>query len=100
MIPPVGSLGHACQTSKLISSLGQLLPLTAIKTYTEKTTGKGPAKRESVTFFCNGRFPFASPTFTRTDMVKLIYAEFGIETEYVVGVENGPVFKTWFTRME
>ena len=67
--------------------------------YLEKTT-KGATKRDSVTLFCNGRFPFASPTFTRVDMVKCIYTEFGMETEYVVGVENGPTFKAWFTGME
>ena len=33
-------------------------------------------------------------------MVKRIYTEFGMETEYVVGVENGPAFKAWFTGME
>jgi len=66
----------------------------------EKGVGKGSAKSKSVTFFCNGRFPFASPTFTRTDMIKHIYTEFGMETEYVVGVENGPAFKAWFTGME
>ena len=81
-------------------SLDKPFPLTAIKLYLEKATGKGSAKRESVSFFCSGRFPIASPTFTRTDMVKQIYTEFGIEAEYVVGVENGPAFKAWFTGME
>lgn len=79
--------------------LAQLFPLTVIKTYLEKATGKGSTKRESVTFFCNGRFPLASPSFTRADIVKCVYSELGMETEYVVGVENGPAFKAWFTGM-
>ena len=73
--------------------------MTAIKTYlVEKITPKGITKKhESITSFCNGRFPFASPTFTRTDMIKRIYSKFGMENEYVVGVEVGPAFKAWFT---
>ena len=74
--------------------------MTVIKTYLEKTVGKGAPKSKSATFLCTGRFPFASPVFTRADMVKHIYTEFGMETEYVVGVENGPAFKAWFTGME
>ncbi|KAF9778350.1 hypothetical protein BJ322DRAFT_1114163 [Thelephora terrestris] len=78
----------------------QLFPLTVIKTYVEKPIGKGAAKCKSATFFCTGRFPFASPAFTQADMVKRIYTEFGMETEYLVGVENGPAFKAWFTGMD
>ena len=82
------------------SLLAELFPLTVIKTYLEKAIGKGSAKRESVTFFGNGRFPFAPPLFTRADMVKCIYTKFSIKAEYLVGVENGPAFKAWFTGME
>ena len=49
---------------------------------------------------CPGSFAVASPTFTRTDMVKQIYKQFGIHEEYVVGVQVGPPFKVWFTGME
>jgi len=74
--------------------------LTAIKTYVEKAAGRGSGKHVSDTYFCNGRYPFASPTFTRADMVKRIYNEFGVAAEYVIGVESGPAFKAWFTGME
>ena len=33
-------------------------------------------------------------------MIKLIYTEFSVETEYVIGVESRPLFKAWFTGME
>ena len=96
-----GKITMPCRkASKLILLLDQLFPLTVINTYLEKTTGKGSAKRESSTFLCNGRFAFASPAFTRADMVKRIYTEFSMEMEYVVGPENGPAFKAWFTGME
>lgn len=33
-------------------------------------------------------------------MVNHIYTEFSMENDYIVGVENGPAFKAWFTSME
>jgi hypothetical protein len=71
-----------------------------IKEYVEKPQGKGAAKRSLVTSLCTGCFPFASPAYAPADMVKCIYAEFSMETKYVVGVESGPVFKAWFTGIE
>lgn len=62
--------------------------------------GKGTTKCKSFTVLCNGQFPFALPTFTWTKMVNHIYTEFSMENDYIVGVENGPAFKAWFTGME
>ena len=92
--------GPRSSSPKLISLSVPHFPLTTIKTYMEKPMGKGSGKRESATYLCAGRYPFTSPTFTRTNMIKLIYTEFGVEAEYVVGVESGPPFKAWFTGME
>ena len=65
-----------------------------------KGTAKGAMKRENITLMCPGSFAIASSTFTRTDMVKQIYQQFGIHNEYVVGVQVGPPIKVWFTGME
>lgn len=65
-----------------------------------KGPGKGAAKRENITLMCPGLFPIVSPTFTRADMVKQLYRQFGIQEEYVVGVQAGPPFKVWFSGME
>ena len=65
-----------------------------------KGPGKGAAKRENITLMCPGLFPIALPTFTRADMVKQVYRQFGIHEEYVVGVQVGPPFKVWFSGME
>ena len=59
----------------------------------EKGPGKGATKQGNITLMCPGSFTIASPTFTRTDMVKQIYKQFGIHEEYVVGVQVGPPFK-------
>ena len=75
-------------------------PLTVTKHFAEKGSGKGAAKRGNVTLMCSGSFPIASSAFTRTDMVNLIYREFEVHEEYVVGVQVGPPFKVWFTGME
>lgn len=56
-------------------------------------------KRENTSHLCSGSFAIASPTFTRADMVRLIYKELGIDNEYVVGVQVGPPFKASFTGM-
>jgi len=66
----------------------------------EKGPGKGAVKRVNVTLMCPSSFPIASPTFTHMDMVRQVYKEFGIHDEYVIGVQVGPPFKTWFTGME
>ena len=66
----------------------------------EKVPGRAIGKREHITLMCMGEFAVASPTFTRTDMVKQIYREFGVENEFVIGVQAGPPFKAWFTGMK
>jgi len=48
---------------------------------------------------CSGAFAIASPTFTRAEMVRLIYKEFCIHDDYLVGVRVGPPFKASFTGM-
>ena len=75
-------------------------PLTVTKYFLTKGSAKGAMKRENVTLMCPGSFTIASPSFTRADMVKQMYKQFGIHNEYVVGVRVGPPIKVWFTGME